>query len=103
MMLSTTYCDSRFIHKLTVLCSLDYQPKKKKIMADTIITNTPERDDDASGAAWAVALVLLAALLVAGFYMLRRPGNPVVPNTGNPPANINVTLPSGDTGTGGTS
>jgi hypothetical protein len=71
-------------------------------MADTVITNTPGTRDDGAGAlGWIVALIVILAIIVAGFVWVRR-GNVGVPNTGA--ANINVQLPStgGSGGTGGT-
>jgi hypothetical protein len=71
-------------------------------MADTVISNTPGTRDDGAGAlGWIVALIVILAIIVAGFVWVRR-GNVGVPNTGS---NINVQLPStGGTGggTGGT-
>lgn len=68
-------------------------------MADTIITNTPERQD--SGALGLVIALIIAAAIIAAGVIWYRHGAPGVPNTGS--TNINVTLPSnsgssGDTG-----
>lgn len=69
-------------------------------MADTIITNTPDRGGD-SAAGWVVALIVLAAVIVGGIYVYRH-GIPsrAAPQGGT---NINVSVPlpgsnSGDTG-----
>lgn len=76
-------------------------------MADTIITNTPDRGQNTGDSSAVVALIalILVIAVVAGIYLYRR-GIPAVPNTGG--TNINVTLPAGGTGasggtTGGTS
>jgi len=69
-------------------------------MADTIV-NTPGSSQDSGAAAWALAIVVILAVLIGGFFLLRRV-NPGVPNTGDPGTNINVTVPStGGTGGGG--
>ena len=67
-------------------------------MADTIITNTPDRRSDDSGAVGLiVALIILLAILVAGFVWYRHGAG--IPNTGGA-TNINVTVPTPG-GTGG--
>ena len=40
-------------------------------MADTIITNSPERDGE-SGAGWVVVLVIIIAVVVGGILLYRR-------------------------------
>lgn len=68
-------------------------------MADTVISNTPARDDGSSAIGWAVALIVILAVIVAGFVWTRRDVG--IPNTGSG-TNINVELPSVPTGgTGG--
>lgn len=74
-------------------------------MADTIITNTPDRGtrDDSSGAVGlVVALIILLAILVAGFVWYRHGAG--IPNTGGGGTNINVSVPTpgGGGATGGT-
>lgn len=64
-------------------------------MADTIV-NVPEKSGDTSAAGWVVAIVVILAVLIGGFFLLRGTA-PAVPNTG---PNINVTVPAN--GTGGT-
>lgn len=58
-------------------------------MADTMITNTPARDEDSSALGWIVALIVLLAVIVAGFVWYQRGAE--VPNTGT---DINVTVPT---------
>ena len=68
-------------------------------MADTIV-NTPgsERGDSAAG--WAIAAVVVVAIIV-GAVLLFRGGIPGVPNTGTD-VNVTVPTPSGqDTGGSG--
>lgn len=60
-------------------------------MADTII-NTPDRTGDNSALGLVVALIIVAAIIVAGFVWYRH-GAPGAPNSGA--TNINVTVPSG--------
>lgn len=67
-------------------------------MADTIITNTPDRQQDSGAVGLILALIIVAAIVVGGFVWYRK-GAPGVPNTGG--TNINVTLPSGSGSTGG--
>jgi hypothetical protein len=62
-------------------------------MADTII-NTPDRTQD-SAAGWAIAAVVVVAIII-GAVLLFRNGLPGVPNTGT---DINVTIPSQNSGT----
>jgi hypothetical protein len=68
-------------------------------MADTII-NTPSRDDASSAVGWIVALIVVLAVIIAGFVWVRRDVG--VPNTGTG-TNINVDLPSTPIGGGDTS
>jgi hypothetical protein len=72
-------------------------------MADTVITNTPgtrDTNDDASSVlGWVIALIVILAVIVAGFMWVRR-GAPVPAATGGG-TNINVELPGGTGGTGG--
>lgn len=67
-------------------------------MADTII-NTPRASEtaDSAAAGWAIVLVVLFAVLIAGFFLFRSAAvqNPAVPNTGT---DINVTIPDGNSG-----
>jgi hypothetical protein len=67
-------------------------------MADTIITNTPERGVSSDNGALGVvlALIVLAVVVIGGIYLYRH-GSVGVPNTGT---NINVTVPSTDSGPG---
>lgn len=59
-------------------------------MADTIITNSPERDGGSS-AGWVVALVIIIAVVVGGIVLYRRGAFRAAA-----PANstINVTVPN---------
>ena len=63
-------------------------------MADTIVTNTPGTSD--SGAGWVVALIILIAVVVGGFFMYQRgffrAAGPADTNI------INVTIPTPTTG-----
>lgn len=71
-------------------------------MADTIVTNTPgitrSVDDGSAAIGWVVALLVVLALIVAGFALYRYNGS-AAPSGGG--ANINVSLPSGSGSTGG--
>ncbi|MEK7068703.1 MAG: hypothetical protein AAB964_02720 [Patescibacteria group bacterium] len=61
----------------------------------TVINNPGTTSTEDSSAGWAVALVVLAAVIIAGLFVW--PGfvrQSAAPAGG---ANINVTLPSGDT------
>ncbi len=60
-------------------------------MADTIITNSPDKNGSDSGAGWVVALVVVIVLVVGGTILYRRGVF-----TATPPANntINVTVPN---------
>jgi hypothetical protein len=58
-------------------------------MADTIVTNTPARDEDSSALGWIVALIVVLAVVVAGFVWYQRGAE--IPNTGT---NINVEVPT---------
>lgn len=57
-------------------------------MADTIV-NTPSRDDGSTALGWIVALIVVLAVIVAGFVWARRDVG--IPNTGT---NINVEVPA---------
>ncbi|MFA6177865.1 MAG: hypothetical protein WC694_03175 [Candidatus Paceibacterota bacterium] len=59
-------------------------------MADTIITNSPERDGG-GGAGWVVALVIIIAVIIGGIVLYRRGVFRAAP-AGD--TNINVTLPN---------
>ncbi len=63
-------------------------------MADTVI-NTPSRNDDSSAIGWIVALIVVLAVIVAGFMWVRRDVG--IPNTGT---NVNVEVPTPTTGDG---
>jgi hypothetical protein len=58
-------------------------------MADTIVTNTPTRDDSSTALGWIVALIVILAVIVAGFVWARRDVG--IPNTGT---DINVEVPT---------
>ncbi len=58
-------------------------------MADTIVTNTPTRDDGSTALGWVVALIVILAVIVAGFVWAQRDVG--IPNTGT---DINVELPT---------
>ncbi len=62
-------------------------------MADTIITNTPDRSDSATGGI--IALVLVVALLLGGILLYRNGAftNGPTPAT-TEDTNINVTVPN---------
>ncbi len=62
-------------------------------MADTIITNSPERDNGDGGAGWVVALVIIIAVIVGGIILYRHGafGNTAQPANST---NINVTVPN---------
>lgn len=63
-------------------------------MADTIITNSPDRDGG-GGAGWVVALVIIIAVVVAGVVLYRRGVfKTVAPSRDS--TNINVTIPTPD-------
>ncbi len=68
-------------------------------MADTIVTNSPARDDGSSALGWIVALIVILAVIVAGFVWVRRDVG--IPNTGSS-TNINVDLPSSPIDSGAT-
>ena len=72
-------------------------------MADTIITNSPDRGtvaQDNGAVGLVVAILVVLALIVLGLFFFRH-GAPGVPNTGS--TNVNVSLPSGGGTDGGTS
>ena len=59
-------------------------------MADTIITNSPEKDG--GGAGWVVALVIIIAVVVGGIVLYRRGVfRAAAPASG---IDINVTIPN---------
>ena len=60
-------------------------------MADTIITNSPERDGG-GGAGWVVALVIIIAVVVGGIVLYRRGVFRAVAPASD--TNINVTIPN---------
>jgi hypothetical protein len=60
-------------------------------MADTIITNSPERDGGGS-AGWIVALVIVIAVVVGGIILYRRGAFRAATPASN--TNINVTVPN---------
>ncbi len=62
-------------------------------MADTMITNSPAREEGTSALGWIVALIVILAVIVAGFVWVRSDVG--IPNTGT---NINVEVPSVPTG-----
>jgi hypothetical protein len=67
-------------------------------MADTIITNSPEKGGD-SGAGWAVALVIIIVLVVGGIILYKKGafrGNSAAPASNG--TNINVSIPGGSSG-----
>ncbi|MDO8552259.1 MAG: hypothetical protein Q7S01_01875 [bacterium] len=59
-------------------------------MAESTIVNTPARDDGAAG--WAVAVIVLIAVVILGILWFRLYGTPApaTPQTGD----INVTIPT---------
>lgn len=65
-------------------------------MADTIV-NTPGQSDSAAG--WAIAAVIVVAIII-GAVLLFRTGLPGVPDTGG--TNINVEVPTTGGSGGGT-
>ena len=67
-------------------------------MADTIV-NTPANSTGESAVGWAVAAVVVVAIIV-GALLLMRSGFPGVPNTGT--MDVKVELPAGSTGGTGT-
>ena len=60
-------------------------------MADTIITNSPERNDGNGGAGWVVALVIIIAVVVGGIVLYRRGAFRAAAPASN---TINVTIPN---------
>ena len=60
-------------------------------MADTIITNSPEKSDGC-GAGWVVALVIIIAVVVGGIVLYRRGAFRAAATASN--TNINVTVPN---------
>lgn len=67
-------------------------------MADTIV-NTPERSDSAAG--WAIAAVIVVAVII-GAVLLFRNGLPGVPDTGGTNINVEVPTTGGGAGSGST-
>lgn len=71
-------------------------------MADTIITNSPERRSSDEGAGWLVALVIVIAIIVGGVFLYRSGffwsanSQPADDND----TNINVSIPTPNTGGG---
>lgn len=61
-------------------------------MADTIITNSPEKGGGDGGAGWIVALVLIIAVVVGGVILYRRGAFRAVAPASD--TNINVTIPN---------
>jgi len=63
-----------------------------KIMADTIITNTPDSRDDNTGVVW----VVIIAVLVVGAILLYRSGTfqTVTEPSSSEATEINVTIPA---------
>ena len=61
-------------------------------MADTIITNSPERERSDSGAGWVVALVIIIAVVVGGIVLYKR--GVFRANTSSDTTNVNVTVPN---------
>jgi cell division protein YceG involved in septum cleavage len=62
-------------------------------MADTIITNTPDKGSGDSGAGWAVAVVILIAVVVGGIILYKKGAFRSNPSSNG--TNINVTIPAG--------
>lgn len=71
-------------------------------MADTIVTNTPgvtrSADGGATAIGWVVAILVILALIVAGFVLYR---SGALSPSGSA-ADINIMVPSGATGGGAT-
>ena len=61
-------------------------------MADTIITNSPERDNGNGSAGWIVALILIIVVVVGGIILYRRGAFRAAAPASN--TNINVTVPN---------
>ncbi len=77
-------------------------------MADTIITNSPEKNNGDSGAGWFLAIVIIIALVIVGIVLYKNGVFSKQPtSTTNSSTNINLTVPnptgnnSGNTGTNG--
>lgn len=77
-------------------------------MADTIITNSPEKRERSSdsGAGWVVALIIIIAVVIGGIMLYRR--GVFRANTPSDTTNVNVTVPnpldsSGSSGSQGSS
>lgn len=63
-------------------------------MADTIITNSPDKNNGGdSSAGWAVAFVIIVALLVGGFLLYQGGFFTQAPEPADS-TNINVTIPN---------
>ncbi len=62
-------------------------------MADTIITNSPDKNNSDSGAGWVVALVVIFAVVVGAVILYQRGAfRMTAPSTSS--TNINITTPS---------
>ena len=61
-------------------------------MADTIITNSPEKGNGDGGAGWIVALVIIIAVVAGGIILYRRGAFRAAAPASN--TNINVTVPN---------
>ncbi len=61
-------------------------------MADTIITNSPERSSESS-AGWFVALIIIIAVVAGGILLYKRGAFSRAPAPSND-TNINVTIPN---------
>ncbi len=64
-------------------------------MADTIITNSPDKNSgDDNSAGWVVALVLIFAVFVSGFLLYQNGFFTQAPQAPADTTNINVTIPN---------
>ncbi len=59
-------------------------------MTDTIITNVPRSSDDAGGAGWLVALVIILAVGIGGLVLYQKG---FFNGSGETTTNINVSIP----------
>jgi hypothetical protein len=71
-------------------------------MADTIVNapqpQQPQQSDGSAG--WAVAIIiLLAVIVVGGYFLIHRRG--VAPSAPNPAATVQVNIPGGSVSPGG--